>query len=296
MVRVVYLGVADSIPSSGRNHVSILISSGSENILVDCGEGTQRQIRKAKVNPCKITKILITHWHGDHVLGLAGLLSTLALSGYNRKLSVYGPIGTKAKFFDMLNVFWFSRSYDIEYLEVESGVFYEDEEIRISSEKMEHGVNCVGYSFIKKGHLRIKKGVVEKVGSGPHLKKLKTGEDIVVSGEKFSFSDSVYKEDDVKISVILDTKFNSRIKGFVEGADLFICEGTYSDDLKDEADKHMHMTVGGAARLASDAKVSKLRVIHIGSRYLKNMKGLFDEAKKYFDDVYFPRDLDEEII
>src|SRR3989344_5690783 len=89
-IKLTFLGTADAIPSKARNHTAILLSFGGENILVDCGEGTQRQFRKADLNPCKITKILITHWHADHVLGLPGLLKTMAMNGYNKKLVIYG--------------------------------------------------------------------------------------------------------------------------------------------------------------------------------------------------------------
>ena len=88
MTKITFLGTSDQIPSRSRNHTSILLTYEGENILIDCGEGTQRQFRKANLNPCKITKILISHWHGDHVLGLPGLLSTLALSGYNKTLHI----------------------------------------------------------------------------------------------------------------------------------------------------------------------------------------------------------------
>ena len=91
-IKLTFLGTADQIPSANRNHTSMLLTYGGENILIDCGEGTQRQFRKAHLNPCKITRILITHWHGDHVLGLPGLLQTLAASDYNKTLYIYEEI------------------------------------------------------------------------------------------------------------------------------------------------------------------------------------------------------------
>ncbi|HDZ60764.1 MAG TPA: MBL fold metallo-hydrolase, partial [Candidatus Pacearchaeota archaeon] len=94
-IKVTFLGTAASIPTVNRNHTSIHLNYQGENILIDCGEGTQRQFRKAGLNPCKITRILITHWHGDHVLGVPGLLQTLALTGYRKTLHIYGPKGTK---------------------------------------------------------------------------------------------------------------------------------------------------------------------------------------------------------
>jgi len=94
-IKVTFLGTSAQIPTSKRNHTAILLSYKSENILVDCGEGTQRQFRKARINPGKITRILITHLHGDHIFGLPGLLSTLGFSEYNKTLYIYGPKGIK---------------------------------------------------------------------------------------------------------------------------------------------------------------------------------------------------------
>lgn len=292
MVKITFLGTADSIPSANRNHSSILITSGKENILVDCGEGTQRQFRYAKLNPCKVTKILITHWHGDHVMGLPGLLSTLALSGYNKILEVYGPEGTQKKFWDTLKVFSFKREYKIVFTEISSGNFFENNDFYLESEEMEHGVPCLAYSFVEKGHVRIKKEKVNELGSGPHLKDLKDGKDIVIDGKKVKSKNCVYKEDDKKISVVMDTKLNERIVPFVKNADIFISEGTYSDELSKEAEEHMHLTVVDVAHVAKKAKVKKLIITHVSSRYLKDMKNLLNEAKEIFEESYLPRDLD----
>ena len=90
-IKITFLGTSGSVPSAMKNHPAILLTYQGENILIDCGEGTQRQFRKAKLNPCKINRILITHWHTDHILGLPGLIKTLALSGYKKQLYIYGP-------------------------------------------------------------------------------------------------------------------------------------------------------------------------------------------------------------
>src|SRR3989338_9983318 len=122
-IKLTFLGTGAMIPNEKRNHPAFLLTYKEENILVDCGEGTQRQFRKAKLNPCKITKILITHWHGDHVLGLPGLLSTLSLSGYQKTLCIYGPRGTKEFIKEMLSVFGFKRKYEIKVEEVDGKFF-----------------------------------------------------------------------------------------------------------------------------------------------------------------------------
>jgi len=156
MIKIIFLGTSDAIPSIERNHTSILLEYKEENILIDCGEGTQRQIRKARLNPNKITRILITHWHGDHVLGLAGLLQTLGFSGYNKTLYIYGPKGTKEFVKNVLKTFLFQGKIDIKVEEIE-GKFLETDEFYIEAEKMSHGIPCNAYAFIKKGNLRINK-------------------------------------------------------------------------------------------------------------------------------------------
>lgn len=291
-IRVTFLGTADSIPSRNRNHFSVLLNYNEENILIDCGEGTQRQLRKANLNPCKINKILITHWHGDHVLGLSGLLSTLAMSGYEKQLEIYGPKGIKDKISSMLELYKFHLEYPVVVKEISSGIFLEGQEFYLSCEKMEHGIPCLGYSFIAKGHKRIKPEKVKELGSGPHLKKLKEGKDIIVEGKKIKSKDCVYQEEDRKISFILDTKFNERIVPFVKDSHLLISEATYSKDMKEEAEEHLHLTVSDAAEIAKKAKVKKLFLIHISSRYLRDMNSFLKDAKEIFKETYIPRDLD----
>jgi ribonuclease Z len=294
-VNVTFLGTGDNIPSRTRNHTSILLGFNEENILFDCGEGTQRQFRKAGLNPCKITRILISHWHGDHVLGLPGLLSTFAVSGYNRTLFIYGPKGTKDKIRKLLEVFNFYLSYRIEILEVDSGVFYKGKNFHLEAERMEHGIPCLAYSFVLPGSARIDKEKLKKSGlpEGPMLQKIKAGEDVAYNGRKFRSKDLVYREEDKKISVVLDTKENPRITPFVKNSDVFISEATYSGELEKEAEEHLHMTVSQVARIAKKAKVKKLVLTHVSSRYSKNMRQILDEAKETFKESYLVKDLEE---
>ncbi|NCN87047.1 ribonuclease Z [archaeon] len=292
MVGITFLGTADSIPSRDRNHTSILLNFNEENILIDCGEGTQRQFRKAKLNPCKITRILITHWHGDHVLGIPGLLSTLSLSGYSKTLNVYGPRGTEEKFWKSLEVFPFRREYKIIFNEISSGIFFENENFYLSAEEMEHGIPSLAYSFIEKGHIRIKPEKVKELGSGRHLKDLKEGKDVVINGKKIKSKNCIYKEEDKQVSIVLDTKLNSKIIPFVKNANILIGEATFSSELKKEAEEHMHLTVSQIAEIAKKAKANKLIITHISSRYLKNLKSFLGEAKKIFPKSYLAKDLD----
>ncbi len=292
-IKIVFLGTSDSVPSASRNHPSMWLNYKGENILFDCGEGTQRQIRKAKLNPCKITKILITHWHADHVLGLPGLLKTLEMSGYRKTLHIYGPKGTKLLMKSLLKLFAFRTDYQIKIEEV-NGKFFENEDFYLESEKMDHRVPCNAYNFVKKGKLRIDKIKHSqfKITSGKHLQKLKQGKAISYKGKKYSAKTLTYSEGEKKVSFVLDTAFNKKISPFVKEADVFICESAFSSEIKEKAEERYHMTAKKAGEAAKKAKVKKLFLIHISQRYSKNLEQILKEAKKIFKNSYLPKDLD----
>ncbi len=297
-IKIIFLGTSDAIPTVKRNHTSILFNYKNENILVDCGEGTQRQFRKAGLNPCKLTKILITHWHGDHILGLPGLLQTLAFNGYNRSLFIYGPKGTKKLMRNLLKTFIFVGKLNLKVEEIREGRFFENEDFYLEAKKMEHGALCLAYSFVKKGKIKIDKEKLKKVKlpEGPWLNKLKQGKDIVYKEKKYKVKDLTYKEKDKKISFVLDTSINSRIVNFVKDSDLLICEATFSHDLKDKAKEYGHLTASQAAEIAKKSKTKKLFLTHLSQRYEKNPKKLLNEAKKIFKNCFLAKDLDSIIL
>jgi len=293
MIKVTFLGTSDAIPSAERNHTSILLEYKNEAILVDCGEGTQRQFRKAKLNPNKITKILITHWHGDHVLGLPGLLQTLAFSNYNKTLNIYGPKGTKEFMRDILKTFAFQGKYKINVEEVENK-FFENDEFYLKAEKMTHGIPCNAYAFVKKGKLRIDKKKLEKTKlKGPILKKLKEGKDVVYNGKKYLAKNLTYGEDSKKVSFVFDTSFNKNIVPFVKDSDLLVCESTFGAELEEQAERYRHLNVNHTADIAKKSKSKKLVLTHISQRYNKNPKKILDAAKKIFKNSVLVKDLDE---
>jgi len=291
-IKIHFLGTSAQIPSADRNHTAMLLEYKGENILIDCGEGTQRQFRKARLNPCKVSKILITHWHGDHVFGLPGFLSTLSLSGYNKKLIIYGPKKTKVFVKELLNIFNFERNFEVEVEEV-SGKFFETDEFFLSSEEMEHGIPTNAYSFVIKDRLRLDKKKIEKLKlpSGSFLKKLKEGKDILIDNKKYLSNSLTYLEKGKKISFILDTRFNKKIIPFVSDSDLLICESSYDSELEKQAEEHLHLTSAQSAEIAKKSNSKKLVLTHISQRYEKNAKKLLDESKKIFKNSFLAEDL-----
>ncbi len=290
-IKITFLGTSDSIPSAKRNHPAFLITYLGENILVDCGEATQRQFRKAGLNPGKLTRILITHWHADHILGIPGLLKTLALSGYNKTLHIYGPRGTRFLMKELLKLFTFKEAFPIEINEV-SGRFFENKDFYLEAETMSHGTPCNAYSFVKKGQIKIDKHELKKHGimEGPHLKGLKSGRPITYNEKKYLPKNLTFTEKERKISFVLDTSLNEKIARFVKNSDVFVCESSYMDELRDLAKRHYHLTAKQAAQVAKNAKVGKLFMVHISQRYEKSLEKILNEAKKIFKNSVIPED------
>jgi ribonuclease Z len=292
-IKITFLGTGGMIPDERRNHPAFLLTSQTENILVDCGEGTQIQFRKAKLNPCKITKILITHWHGDHTFGLPGLLRTLSTSGYNKKLYIYGPRGFKRHMNEMFKAFGEINEFEIQVKEV-SGKFFENDDFYLTAESMIHVQPCNAYSFILKGKKRIDKSKLRKykIKPGKHLQKLKQGKGISYQGKRYKAKDLTFSEKEKKVSFVLDTLMNNKIVGFAKNSDVLVCESTFSDELENKAKEYKHLTSTQAAGIAKKSKSKELYLVHVSQRYSRDNKKILNEAKKIFPRSQIPRDLD----
>ena len=279
------------VPTKDRNHSATFLSYKSEKILIDCGEGTQRQIRKAKLSPVKITKILITHWHGDHVLGLPGLMLTLGHSGYNKTLDIYGPVGTK-KFMSYIYKFFDTRfKIDYKVHEVKSGTFFENDDFKLESKELDHGEICLAYSFIEKDKRKIDKKYLEKnkIKTNPKLKLLKEGKNIVYKDKKILASKATFIVPGKKITFVADTKACKNAIKIAKKSDLLFCESTFLTELQEKAKETSHLTVKDATDIAKKSKSKKLILTHFSQRY-KDLKVIEKEAKKYFKNTEIAED------
>ena len=139
MIEIVFLGTSSMVPTKERNQSAVLINYKSNYILIDCGEGTQRQLKQANIPLTKITKVLITHWHSDHTLGLPGLIQSMSASEYNKKLEVYGPKGTKKQFEYMSKAFLMDRRIEMDIKEIEEGKIFENMDFILEAFELNHG-------------------------------------------------------------------------------------------------------------------------------------------------------------
>lgn len=293
MIKLTFLGTSDSVPSAERNHTSILLTYEGENILIDCGEGTQRQFRKLGLNPCKITKILLTHRHADHSLGLPGLLKTMALTGYNKTLEIYGPNGTKIFMENLFRTFGKIEEYKMNIHEV-SGRFFENKDFYLEAEKMTHGVPCNAYLFVKKGQIRIDKSKLKKykLPEGIHLRDLKLGKNIRYKGRIFKAKDFTFVENGKKISFVLDTSENKNIVPLVKNSDVLVCEASFSSDMEKKAREFHHLTSKQAGEIAKKSKSKKLLLTHLSQRFEKKKEIILKEARKIFKNSHLVKDLE----
>jgi ribonuclease Z len=279
------------VPTKERNHSSILISHGNEGILIDCGEGTQRQLKIAGIKLTKITRILISHWHGDHVLGLPGLIQSMVASDYNKTLYIYGPKHTKALIKKLLGVFAFNNRLDIKVQEITSGRFFENNNLSLESSPLKHGIETLGYSLTEKNRRRINLSYVKKGGipQGPLLGKLQEGKRVKWKGKAINLDKATNIVKGKKLTIINDTLPCKGAEKLAKNSDLLICEATYSSDMEKKAANYKHMTSVQAGKLAKKSKVKQLVITHFSSRY-KNTGDLEMEAKKQFKNVTAARD------
>lgn len=286
IMQLTFLGTSCMMPTKERNPSAMYLEFKGEGILFDCAEGTQRQMRICGISLAKVHKILVSHWHGDHILGLPGLLLTIASLDLNRGVDIYGPRGSKKAFQQLFGGIEFESKFNIKIHEVHEGMFFENEDYALESMPMKHPVPCVGYSFIEKERRRIKVDYVKKLGipDGPLLGKLQRGESVEFKGKKITPEDATTLIKGRKLTFITDTLMNKNCALLAANADLLVIDSTYTSKLRDKAEEHGHLTALEGAQVASQAGVKKLVLTHFSARY-KNTLELEEDARTAFDNV-----------
>ncbi|MAG07948.1 ribonuclease Z [Candidatus Woesearchaeota archaeon] len=286
-MQLTFLGTAAMVPTKERNHSGFLLEFGTDGLLFDCGEGIQRQIKTAGIKLTRVTKILISHWHGDHVLGLPGLIQTLGASEYNKTLEIYGPIGTKERMKNMFKAFVFDRRTDIKIQEVKEGTILENNKFSLQATELDHKIKTLGFCFTEKDKRRIDVKAVKKLGipEGPLLGKLQENKPITFKGKKINPKDTTYLEKGKKITYIADTLPCNNSYKLAKDSDVLICESTYTSKLSNKAEEYYHMTAKQAALIANKADVKKLILTHFSNRYHSTQE-LEEDARNVFDNSF----------
>ncbi|HME86978.1 MAG TPA: MBL fold metallo-hydrolase, partial [Candidatus Nanoarchaeia archaeon] len=227
------LGTSSMVPTKERNPSSIFLQFKGEGILFDCAEGTQRQMNIAGIARTKVDRILISHWHGDHVAGLIGLLQTLGNVEESPTVYLYGPVGTKEYMKHLLKSCYFDVKVDLKITELSPKkveTFFSNDEYELQCAALDHSIPCLAYSFIEKDKRNIDVSYLKKhkIKEGQHLEKLKDGKDISVDGVKVKFKDATYIVEGKKVSYVMDTCFTANAVLIAKNADVLFCESTYS--------------------------------------------------------------------
>lgn len=291
-MEIVFLGTTAAVPSSARGHVAIALKYHNEIILWDCGEGTQRQLIRSKTNYMKIKKIFVTHFHGDHFLGLPGLLQTMSFADRSEPLHIYGPNGIEELMKGVLNLGEYVIGFDIHVHEMSDGMVIDDEKYAITCLAVKHSIPTYGLLFEeKKGReFLLEKAKALGIPKGRLYSKLQRGEEVEVNG-KTIHPDEVLGEQKKGFKVIYssDTRPSKSIADNCKDA-VLIHEGTFDKDFSEHAAKTEHSTVAEAAALAKKGGAKALYLIHISPRY-KDEKSLLEQVQKIFENTTITRDL-----
>jgi ribonuclease Z len=282
-MQLIFLGTGAMVPTKDRNHTAVFFRYQTEGILFDCGEGTQRQLRIEGIKPTAVTRIILSHWDGDHVLGLPGLIQTLAMSEENKHLVVHGPKGTEERFKHLFRAFEFYNKIDLDIKEYDNGTVYESEDLMVVAHELEHKVLTFGFEIIEKDRRRImiEKAKALHIPEGPMLGRLQRGESVTNHGKRIDPDDVSYIVPGKKIGLIADTRLCPNCLAIAKDKDVVICDSTFEGKEEEKAFLYFHMTCIQAAQLAQQANAKKLILTHFSQRY-KEVQGLEQEARDIF--------------
>jgi len=269
----------------------VAVRCGTETVLFDCGEGTQRQLMISPFSFMKVKGIFITHMHGDHFLGLPGLLQTMGLLGRKEKLVVCGPEGISDCLRTVLSACEGRIEYDLEINEISHGDTVEFDKFAVSAFETDHNVPSFGYKLsekMSKGRFDEKKAAKLGLRPGPDFSRLQNGEAVgdvtaeMVVGPPRPGCTLVYSGDTTPCKELSET---------AAGADVLIHESTFSGEESALASARKHSTTVQAAETAKECSCRALFLIHISNRY-EDKSLIEDEAKAVFERAFVPNDMD----
>jgi ribonuclease Z len=298
-LRVTFLGTAGAIPTTARNPSSVFVAREGEGLLFDAGEGTQRQMMRFGTG-FSISNLFVTHLHGDHVLGIPGLLQTMAFNDRDAPLAIHTPRGTRTQLKSLVNALGNRPSFPVRINEVGGGdVPYRAEEYQVRAFDTDHDTRSVGYALVeddRKG--RFDRECAEELGVpvGPKFSRLHEGEAVELEDGTVVDPDQVVGDPRPGRSIVYtgDTRPAQATIEVAEEPDLLIHDATFADDRADRATDTAHSTARQAAEIANRAGADRLALMHLSSRYAGHTADHEEQAREVFAgdpaDAFVPDD------
>jgi len=280
------LGCSSQQPTRLRNHGAYLLRWNQEGFLFDPGEGTQRQFIFADIAPPTVTRIFVSHFHGDHCLGLGSMLMRLNLDRVSHPIHCYYPASGEV-YFDRLRygTIYHDHIQVIKHPISEEGIVHQDEAFTIEARFLDHGVDNIGWRIQEADTVKFDKQKLESSGiKGPLVRKLQEDGYVEVDGVKILLDDVSWVRKGDVFSCVIDTKYCENAVSLAKDAKLFLCESTYLEEHKDLAVAHNHMTAKQAATIAKNAGAKQLVLTHFSARY-RDLEPFSEEAKEIFENV-----------
>jgi ribonuclease Z len=302
LFELVFLGTSASAPSINRNLPSLLVKHGEYRFLIDCGEGTQRQILQAGIGFKRLNRILITHGHLDHILGLAGLISTLLRWETIDSLEIYGGKAALNRIHDLIYGVVLRGNhaqFDLALVPIEEGMFIEEKEFSVTAIPVQHrGPDNYGYLFQEKGRYPFlpEKAEALRIPSGPWRRDLVNGKAVNLPDGRTINPDQVLGEykAGTRMVVLGDIAETDSLLSYCDQADALVTEATYLESEAEMAQQFGHMTARKSAQLAAKANVKQLILTHLSRRYRE--KDILAEAQAVFPNTIVARDFDNYIV
>lgn len=304
-LKIVFLGTSSARPTPKRNTAALALVYGGETILFDCGEGTQIQIMKSEVRASRFRAICLTHFHGDHVNGLPGLIGTMGLNGRRDPLELVAPRGTDRWLATLRQLGILNPSFRLGLIDhrgenADSDIVLRGANWRVRSCAADHRVPCVAFRFEEDdlpGRFDLDAARALGIPAGPLYGRLQRGESVELPDGRVINSEEVMGTTRRGRSVvyITDTRPTDALVSFAEGADLLIHEATYSDDEAAMAEERYHSTARQAAQVARDAGVAQLYLTHFSTRFAATSP-LVAEARAVFPATKAAREFREIVL
>jgi ribonuclease Z len=290
---LIALGTSSQVPTRYRNHNGYLLRWDEHGLLFDPGEGTQRQMIYAEVTVTQITKILITHFHGDHCLGLAGISQRISLDRVPHEIEVYFPRSGRKYFERLRKASVYHDVSSIKPCPIDGpGSICEDEKFSITCARLDHAVEAFGYRLQEHdGRTMLPEKLAEAGVRGPAVKQLINDGHIEIDGRVVHLDDVSVHKPGQSFAFIMDTRMCDAAFDLARNVDLLVCESTYLSSEEREARAHGHLTAHQAAVIAKESGARRLVLTHFSQRY-GSLKPFLDEARAVHDDVIAVRDGD----